>query len=71
MAYIRKINDTKKAELLAVIGQIIKEKRKEKAKGILLLGYEYDISGSSIMQLEKGNATCRLQHCGNLQMLLA
>ena len=54
MAYIRKINDTKKAELLTVIGQIIKEKRKEKAKGILLLGYEYDISGSSIMQLEKG-----------------
>ncbi len=54
MAYIRKINDTKKAELLSVIGQIIKEKRKEKDKGILLLGYEYDISGSSIMQLEKG-----------------
>lgn len=55
MAYIRKINDSKKSELLAVIGQLLKEKRKEKDKGILLLGYEYDISASSIMQLERGN----------------
>ncbi len=55
MAYVRKINDSKKSELLAVIGKLLKEKRKEKDKGILLLGYEYDISASSIMQLERGN----------------
>ncbi len=54
MAYVRKTNITKKQELLSIIGQLIKEKRIEKEKGILLLGYEYDVSGSSIMLLERG-----------------
>ncbi|MBQ8459871.1 helix-turn-helix transcriptional regulator [bacterium] len=40
--------------LLKVMGEIIKEKRKSVNKGILLLGYEYDISSSSIALLEKG-----------------
>ena len=54
MAYVRKTNNTKKQELLKIIGQLIKEKRLQKEKGILLLGYEYDVSGSSIMHLERG-----------------
>ncbi|MBS5802171.1 MAG: helix-turn-helix transcriptional regulator [Brachyspira sp.] len=54
MAYVRKTNIIKKQELLSIIGQLIKEKRIEKEKGILLLGYEYDVSGSSIMLLERG-----------------
>lgn len=54
MSYVRKTNIVKKEELLRVIGKLIKEKRLKKNKGILLLGYEYDISGSSIMNLEKG-----------------
>lgn len=54
MAYVRKTNIIKKQELLSIIGQLIKEKRLEKEKGILLLGYEYDVSGSSIMLLERG-----------------
>lgn len=54
MGYVRKTNNTKKQELLKIIGQLIKEKRLQKAKGILLLGYEYDVSGSSIMHLERG-----------------
>ncbi|MBS6602919.1 MAG: helix-turn-helix transcriptional regulator [Brachyspira sp.] len=54
MAYVRKTNNTKKQKLLKIIGQLIKEKRLQKEKGILLLGYEYDVSGSSIMHLERG-----------------
>ena len=40
--------------LLKVIGELIYEKRKSKNKGILLLGYEFDIPNSSIALLEKG-----------------
>lgn len=54
MGYVRKTNNTKKQKLLKIIGQLIKEKRLQKEKGILLLGYEYDVSGSSIMHLERG-----------------
>ncbi len=54
MAYVRKTNNLQKQVLLSVIGQLIKEKRLQKDKGILLLGYEYDVSGSSITHLEKG-----------------
>ena len=46
---------SKKALLLSVIGKLIKEKRLEQKKGILLLGYEFDIPNSSISALEKGN----------------
>ena len=44
----------KKELLLKTIGEIIKEKRLEQKKGILLLSYEFDISNSSIIALEKG-----------------
>lgn len=54
MQYIRKKTDPQKALLLKVIGDIIKEKRTAQNKGILLFGYEYDISNSSIMLLERG-----------------
>ena len=54
MTYERKINSDKKEILLKVIGEVIKEQRIKQNKGILLFGYEYDISNSSIMLLEKG-----------------
>lgn len=54
MQYVRKNLDPQKAELLRIIGEIIKEKRKAQNKGILLFSYEYDISNSSIALLEKG-----------------
>ena len=44
----------KKALLLKILGEIIKEKRLKQGKGILLLSYEFDISNSSISTLEKG-----------------
>jgi len=50
----RKEHSENRNLLLKIIGEIIKEKRKKVNKGILLLGYEYDISGSSIALLEKG-----------------
>lgn len=49
-----KKNETKKEILNRVIGEIIKEKRKETGKGILLFAYEYDLPTSSIIQTEKG-----------------
>lgn len=54
MQYIRKNIDPKKQQLLNVIGELIKEKRINQNKGILLFSYEYDISNSSISLLEKG-----------------
>ncbi|MDD3593068.1 MAG: helix-turn-helix transcriptional regulator [Candidatus Gastranaerophilales bacterium] len=45
---------TKKEILLRTVGKIIKEKRKQKGKGILLLAYEYDIPSSSLDKVEKG-----------------
>lgn len=54
MQYIRKNENPQKGLLLKVIGEIIKEKRTAQNKGILLFGYEYDISNSSIMLLERG-----------------
>lgn len=54
MQYIRKNQDQKKQQLLNVIGKLIKEKRVNQNKGILLFSYEYDISNSSISLLEKG-----------------
>lgn len=54
MQYIRKNLDPKKQQLLNVIGELIKEKRINQNKGILLFSYEYDISNSSIALLEKG-----------------
>ena len=54
MKQTRNYNDSKKRLLLKVIGELIKEKRIAKNKGILLLSYEFDISNSSIAQLEKG-----------------
>ena len=50
-----KQDDKNRELLLKIMGEIVKEKRKELNKGILLLGYEYDISSSSIAQLEKGS----------------
>lgn len=54
MQHLRKNINPQKALLLKVIGEIIKEKRTAQNKGILLFGYEYDISNSSIMLLERG-----------------
>lgn len=57
IVYMKKVNDKSQFDkdvLLQVIGQVVKEKRKALNKGILLLSYEYDISNSSIAQLEKG-----------------
>lgn len=48
------LNNEKKSLLLKVIGEVLKEKRKELNKGILLLSYEYDLSNTSLAQLEKG-----------------
>ena len=51
----KKQTATLKKELLnKVIGEVIKEKRAVKNKGILLLAYEYDLSTSSLIQTEKG-----------------
>lgn len=52
--------NTRKALLLRVIGEIVKEKRKELNKGILLLSYEYDIPNTSLAQLEKGSRDVRI-----------
>lgn len=54
MSYQKKIDEDKKQILLKVIGEIIKEKRLELKKGILILSYEFDLSSSSLAQLEKG-----------------
>ncbi|MBR1425542.1 helix-turn-helix transcriptional regulator [bacterium] len=45
---------SKKELLLCTIGKIVREKRKELNKGILLLSYEYDIPNTSLAKLEKG-----------------
>ena len=52
---MKKKTDSKKTLLLKIIGELIKEKRLEQNKGILLFSYEYDIPNSSISALEKGN----------------
>jgi len=44
----------KKEILIRAIGNLVKEKRKELNKGILLLSYEYDIPNTSLAKLEKG-----------------
>lgn len=54
MKYEKKTNDIKKTLLLRVIGEIIRERRAQTGKGILLLSYEYDLSSSSLANLEKG-----------------
>lgn len=51
----QKNNNLKKKILLKTIGEIVKEKRQNLNKGILLFSYEYDIPNSSLAQLEKGN----------------
>ena len=48
------INNEKKLILLKAIGKVLKKKRKKLNKGILLLSYEYDLSNTSLAQLEKG-----------------
>ena len=50
----------KKELLLKVVGDLVKEKRQLKNKGILLLSYEFDISNSSISSLEKGQRDVQL-----------
>lgn len=51
---VKKNYSEERTLLLKVIGEIVKEKRLEMNKGILLFGYEYDISNSSIAMVEKG-----------------
>ena len=43
-----------------MVGELIKEKRLAKNKGILLFSYEYDISNSSISALERGERDVQL-----------
>ena len=50
----KNISQEKKNILLNAIGQIIHEKRIAKSKGILLHSYEYELSSSSLMLIEKG-----------------
>ena len=50
----KNINKKKKEILLKAIRQIIHEKRIAKSKGILLHSYEYELSSSSLMLIEKG-----------------
>ena len=56
MQYKRKknVNNLKKEILLNAVGEIIKAKRIEKNKGILLLSYEYDLPSNSLERIEKG-----------------
>ena len=51
---VKKNYSKERTLLLKVIGELVKEKRLEMNKGILLFGYEYDISNSSIAMVEKG-----------------
>lgn len=48
------LNNEKKSLLLKAIGEVLREKRKKLNKGIILLSYEYDLSNTSLAQLEKG-----------------
>ena len=55
MSNEKKNKNRKKEILLKTIGEIVREKRQNLNKGILLLSYEYDIPNTSLAQLEKGN----------------
>ncbi len=54
MGNVRKLNEEKKQLLINAIGNVVKQKRANINKGILLLSYEYDIPSSSLAKLEKG-----------------
>ncbi len=58
-SYKKTISD-KKALLLKIVGEIIKEQRQAKNKGILLHAYEYDIPSSSLSLIEKGKRDIQL-----------
>lgn len=49
----KRISDNKDL-FLKIVGSIIKTKRLERGKGILLHAYEYDIPSSSLNLIEKG-----------------
>ncbi len=50
----------KKKLVLKIIGEIIKEQRLMRNKGILLHSYEYDIPSSSLNLIEKGQRDIQL-----------
>ena len=54
MRYAKEENIKRKKVLLSAIGNVVKEKRAQINKGILLLSYEYDIPSTSLAKLEKG-----------------
>ncbi len=58
-SYKNTISD-KKALVLKTVGEIIKEQRQAKNKGILLHAYEYDIPSSSLSLIEKGKRDIQL-----------
>ena len=58
-SYKNTISD-KKALILKTVGEIIKEQRLAKNKGILLHAYEYDIPSSSLSLIEKGKRDIQL-----------
>lgn len=58
-SYKNTISD-KKALILKTVGEIIKEQRLAKNKGILMHAYEYDIPSSSLSLIEKGQRDIQL-----------
>ena len=57
---MKRSSNEKKQLLIETIGNLVKEKRKSQNKGILLFSYEYDISNSSIIALERGDRDVQL-----------
>lgn len=51
---------TSKELLLKTVGELVKSKRLELGKGILLHSYEYDIPSSSLNLIEKGKRDVQL-----------
>lgn len=60
MKFVREENAAQKKILLETIGKIVRKKRAEIDKGILLLSYEYDIPSTSLAKLEKGKCDVQI-----------
>ena len=54
MSIVKKNLSANKELLLKTVGKLVKSKRLELGKGILLHSYEYDIPSSSLNLIEKG-----------------
>lgn len=60
MKYLREESNKRKKILIDAIGKVVKQKRAEINKGILLLSYEYDIPSTSLAKLEKGECDVQI-----------